>query len=151
MQCVLGDAKRESAADTWRWYWLPTQWQSHSGESDYSSHLLVSIRVRAFFWKMNSAIFVLHFSQKNGWPWEGPPTESRFVAAWAHLWQVIDEADRILDFGFQETMHNILQHLPSERQTSGYLGEFCFFATSSGQESLSGDFIKVHIQRSSLT
>lgn len=39
MQCVLGDAKRESAADTWRWYWLPTQWQSHSGESDYSSHL----------------------------------------------------------------------------------------------------------------
>lgn len=46
---------------------------------------LVSIRVQAFFWKMNSAIFVLHFSQKNGWPWEGPPTESRFVAAWAHL------------------------------------------------------------------
>eukprot|EP00927_Polykrikos_kofoidii_P053877 TRINITY_DN48401_c0_g1_i1.p1 TRINITY_DN48401_c0_g1~~TRINITY_DN48401_c0_g1_i1.p1 ORF type:complete len:896 (+),score=197.78 TRINITY_DN48401_c0_g1_i1:60-2747(+) len=30
---------------------------------------------------------------------------------------VFDEADRILDFGFQETVHNILQHLPSERQT----------------------------------
>ncbi|CAL1156090.1 unnamed protein product [Cladocopium goreaui] len=33
------------------------------------------------------------------------------------LMLVIDEADRILDFGFQETMHNILQHLPAERQT----------------------------------
>jgi len=30
---------------------------------------------------------------------------------------VIDEADRILDFGFQETMQHILNHLPKERQT----------------------------------
>ncbi|CAE8697695.1 unnamed protein product [Polarella glacialis] len=30
---------------------------------------------------------------------------------------VIDEADRIMDFGFQESMHNILEHLPKERQT----------------------------------
>eukprot|EP00913_Durusdinium_trenchii_P018175 g17076.t1 len=30
---------------------------------------------------------------------------------------VIDEADRILDFGFQETMQNILGQLPGERQT----------------------------------
>eukprot|EP00931_Biecheleriopsis_adriatica_P049442 TRINITY_DN28600_c0_g1_i1.p1 TRINITY_DN28600_c0_g1~~TRINITY_DN28600_c0_g1_i1.p1 ORF type:complete len:813 (-),score=148.91 TRINITY_DN28600_c0_g1_i1:43-2481(-) len=33
------------------------------------------------------------------------------------LMLVIDEADRILDFGFQETMHNILTHLPQDRQT----------------------------------
>lgn len=30
---------------------------------------------------------------------------------------VLDEADRILDFGFQECIHNILAHLPSERQS----------------------------------
>jgi len=30
---------------------------------------------------------------------------------------VIDEADRILDIGFQETLHNIISHLPEERQT----------------------------------
>merc|ERR1712194_815039 len=30
---------------------------------------------------------------------------------------VLDEADRILDFGFQETVHHILGHLPTERQT----------------------------------
>ena len=28
-----------------------------------------------------------------------------------------NEADRILDFGFQETVHNILAHLPRSRQT----------------------------------
>lgn len=51
----------------------------------------------------------------------------------AFAWpEVIDEADRILDFGFQalimggialcgweETMQNILGHLPKERQTLG--------------------------------
>ncbi|CAE7217687.1 DDX10 [Symbiodinium pilosum] len=35
----------------------------------------------------------------------------------ALLMLVIDEADRILDFGFQETIHNILGHLPTQRQT----------------------------------
>lgn len=30
---------------------------------------------------------------------------------------VLDEADRILDFGFQECVHHILGHLPQERQT----------------------------------
>lgn len=30
---------------------------------------------------------------------------------------VLDEADRILDLGFQETVRQILEHLPSERQT----------------------------------
>jgi len=30
---------------------------------------------------------------------------------------ILDEADRILDFGFQETVHHILGHLPSDRQT----------------------------------
>ncbi|CAE7911183.1 DDX10 [Symbiodinium necroappetens] len=43
--------------------------------------------------------------------------ESPGFDASALLILVIDEADRILDFGFQETMHNILQHLPVQRQT----------------------------------
>jgi len=30
---------------------------------------------------------------------------------------VIDEADRILDSGFEEEMHQILDHLPKQRQT----------------------------------
>jgi len=30
---------------------------------------------------------------------------------------VLDEADRILDFGFQDTVNHILSHLPHERQT----------------------------------
>eukprot|EP00929_Paragymnodinium_shiwhaense_P062843 TRINITY_DN31394_c0_g1_i1.p1 TRINITY_DN31394_c0_g1~~TRINITY_DN31394_c0_g1_i1.p1 ORF type:complete len:867 (+),score=226.92 TRINITY_DN31394_c0_g1_i1:88-2688(+) len=30
---------------------------------------------------------------------------------------IFDEADRILDFGFQETVHHILGHLPTDRQT----------------------------------
>ncbi|CAE6967052.1 DDX10 [Symbiodinium natans] len=43
--------------------------------------------------------------------------ESPGFDASALLALVIDEADRILDFGFQETMHNILQHMPTNRQT----------------------------------
>ena len=30
---------------------------------------------------------------------------------------VLDEADRILDLGFQQTMNAIIQNLPPERQT----------------------------------
>lgn len=43
--------------------------------------------------------------------------ESPGFNATSLLMLVIDEADRILDFGFQECMHNILEHLPKERQT----------------------------------
>lgn len=43
--------------------------------------------------------------------------ESPGFDATSLLMLVIDEADRILDFGFQECMHNILEHLPKERQT----------------------------------
>ena len=30
---------------------------------------------------------------------------------------VLDEADRILDMGFAQTMNGIIENLPSERQT----------------------------------
>lgn len=33
---------------------------------------------------------------------------------------VLDEADRILDMGFSETMNAIIENLPSERQTLLY-------------------------------
>ena len=67
---------------------------------------------------------VLWLSRTVLWLSRTVPCSDRCAQPLTGVWaQVIDEADRILEIGFEEDMHQILKLLPTERQASVALND----------------------------